>query len=148
MKRFKADTVSIILLVSLIIGCAGITLTKVELDRLQVLSRSAGYFLGYIVGGKSDKDLEGRVAEYYMQVRADGLTAGMLNIGLQYLSKTLEVNPGLLNEILYTLKAFGVQFDGEGLAIKVQDIPPEYLDNAAIGYRNGLLTAKWEREHG
>ena len=148
MKRFEMDAVSIVLLISLIFGCAGITLTKVQTDRLEVLSRTAGYFLGYIVGETCDKELEGRVAEYYMTVRTDGLSVGMLNLGLDYLSTTLEVNPGLLKEIIYALEAFGIQFNDEGLALVVHEIPPEYMDSAARGYRNGLLTAKWEREHG
>jgi len=148
MKRFGMDAVSITLLISLIMGCAGIALTKVQTDRLEVLSRTAGYFLGYIVGQKADEKLEGRVAEYYMAIRQDGLSAAALNIGLDYLSNTLEVNPGILKEIIYTLKVFGVEFNDEGLALAVYDIPPEYLDSAAAGYRNGLLTAKWELEHG
>jgi hypothetical protein len=149
MRRFNIDTVTTILLISLIIGCAGLTLTKVEADRLQIMSRTAGYFLGYIVGDKADEKLEGRVAEYYMAVRQDGLTIGALNIGLTYLADTLKVNPGLLAEIIYTLKAFGVEFSDEGLALQiVRDIPSEYLDSAASGYRNGLLTAKWEHENG
>jgi len=147
MKRFEMDAVSIVLLISLIMGCAGITLTKLQTDRLEVLSRTAGYFLGYIVGGKADKELEGRVAEYYMEIRQDGLSVAALNIGLNYLSDTLEVNPGLLKEIIYALKAFGVSFNAEGLALSVYEIPPEYMDSAASGYRNGLLTAKWELEN-
>jgi len=69
-------------------------------------------------------------------------------MGLDYLSNTLEVNPGILEEIIYTLKAFGVSFNEENLVLAVYDIPSEYLDSAASGYRNGLLTAKWELEHG
>jgi len=147
MKRFEMDAVSIVLLISLIMGCAGITLTKLQTDRLEVLSRTAGYFLGYIVGQKADEQLEGRVAEYYMEIRQDGLTVAALNIGLNYLSDTLEVNPGLLKEIIYALKAFGVSFNVEGQAVEIYEIPPEYMDSAASGYRNGLLTAKWELEN-
>jgi len=148
MKRFEMDAVSIVLLISLMMGCAGIALTKVQVDRLQVLSRTAGYFLGYIVGETADEKLEGRVAEYYMEIRQDGLTVGALNIGLNYLSETLKVNPGLVAEIVFALKSFGVEFSDDGQVLKIHDIPPEYMDSAAAGYRNGLLTAKWELEHG
>jgi hypothetical protein len=135
----------LLFLLAPLVSCKGLTVASV--DRLDALAHGAGYMLGYIVGGKADDGLEARVADYYDQIRKDGLTVDLVNAGFLFLSETLKVNPGLIAELTYVLGELGAEFDANGKVINIRQVPAEYFDAAAAGYRNGLWAARWDLKH-
>jgi hypothetical protein len=129
----------------LLTGCARFTIADV--DRLEALTRASGYFLGYIVGERADAALEARVAKYYEQIKADGLSIDLVNAGLLFVAEELEINPGLVAELTSTMGQLGVEFDVNGQVVNLNQIPARYLEAGARGYRNGIIAGKWDKEH-
>ena len=138
MKKSFACLITGLLLFSLI-GCAGFSFENVgDVKTTAVLAGIAAYEIGYTVGQLEDAEIDRAIQNTYKLAKTGTLDQDGMNQVTDLLAKKIPDRPTLPRNIMSLLQLVGVRFNLEGVAVGLDEIPPEVLKAVEQGYLDGV----------
>lgn len=120
-------------------GCSMFQLVPTgDTKTLAVLAGIAAYEIGYSVAKTEDAEIDRGVRNIYSLAKTGELSQDGLNQITDLISKRVPDRPTLPHSIMSLLQLVGIQFNPQGEAIGLEEIPPEVFQAVESNYIAGF----------